>query len=76
MARWQSGSRERLAAFKANRDNTLVAARRSALREAAASDANLLPAIRETLRAGATLGEVCTTMGEIFGSHRPGRAVL
>ena len=33
--------------------------------------ANLLPPIREALRAHATIGEICGTLREIFGSHQP-----
>ena len=62
---------ERLAAFKRDRDATLVHGALGVLRDAAAGDANLLPPIREALRERATLGEVCATLGEIFGSHRP-----
>jgi methylmalonyl-CoA mutase N-terminal domain/subunit len=63
---------ERLAAFKRDRDSELLEARLSELRDTAAGEGNLLPAIREALRARATVGEVCGAMREVFGSHRPG----
>jgi len=62
----------RLAAFRAARDGAATESALDALREAAGGDANVLPPIREALRAGATLGEVCGTLREVFGSHRPG----
>jgi methylmalonyl-CoA mutase N-terminal domain/subunit len=63
---------ERLAAYRAGRDGELAARRLAELREAALGPANLLPPIREALRAGATLGETCTALREVFGSHQPG----
>jgi methylmalonyl-CoA mutase N-terminal domain/subunit len=63
---------ERLAAFKRDRDSERLATRLAELRDTATGDRNLLPAIREALRARATLGEVCGALREVFGSHRPG----
>jgi methylmalonyl-CoA mutase N-terminal domain/subunit len=63
---------ERLAAYKRDRDPERLETRLRELSEAAAGQDNLLPAIREALRERATLGEVCATMREVFGSHRPG----
>jgi len=62
---------ERLAAFKRNRESELVAARLEQLRDSTRGSANLLPPIREALRAHATLGEVCAAMREVFGSYQP-----
>jgi methylmalonyl-CoA mutase N-terminal domain/subunit len=62
---------ERLAAYKSERDPERLAARLRELSDAAAGEANLLPVIREALRERATVGEVCATMREVFGSHRP-----
>jgi methylmalonyl-CoA mutase N-terminal domain/subunit len=33
---------------------------------------NLLPLMKEALRAGATLGEVSDTLRTVFGEYRPG----
>jgi methylmalonyl-CoA mutase, N-terminal domain len=63
--------RERLAAFKRDRGSERLAAARAALRDAAFGSANLLPPIREALRERATLGEICATLREVFGSYRP-----
>ncbi len=63
--------RERLAAFKANRDHELVARRLAELRAGAGGSANLLEPIGAALRDRCTLGEVCGTMREVFGDYRP-----
>jgi methylmalonyl-CoA mutase N-terminal domain/subunit len=38
----------------------------------ARTDANLLPAIKEALREGATVGEVSDRLRSAFGVYRPG----
>jgi methylmalonyl-CoA mutase N-terminal domain/subunit len=62
---------ERLANFKANRDGELVGRRLDELRETAKGGENLLPGIREALRDGASIGEVCGAMKDVFGEYRP-----
>jgi methylmalonyl-CoA mutase N-terminal domain/subunit len=64
--------KERLAAFKANRDQAGVDSRLEALREVARGDGNLLHPIREALAADASLGEVCNAMRDVFGEYRGG----
>jgi methylmalonyl-CoA mutase, N-terminal domain len=63
---------ERLAKWKANRDQTTVDARLSELITVAEGDDNLLPPIKAALRAGASIGEVCNAMREVFGEYRGG----
>jgi methylmalonyl-CoA mutase N-terminal domain/subunit len=63
---------ERLAKFKANRDQNEVDARLADLRKLAEGDGNLLPPIKEALRAGASIGETCGAMREVFGEYRGG----
>ena len=63
---------ERLAKWKANRDQAAVDRRLEELREAARADANLLPPIKEALRAGGSIGEVCGAMRDVFGEYRGG----
>jgi methylmalonyl-CoA mutase, N-terminal domain len=63
---------ERLAAFKAARDQAKVDARLEELREVARRDGNLLPPIREALRDHASIGEVCGAMRDVFGEYRGG----
>jgi methylmalonyl-CoA mutase N-terminal domain/subunit len=40
------------------------------LRAACGTDANLVPVIMDTVRAGATLGEICAAMKDVFGTYR------
>jgi methylmalonyl-CoA mutase N-terminal domain/subunit len=61
----------RLQAFRATRDPQPLAAALAGLRETAQGTGNLLHPIREALRHGATIGETCSTMREIFGNHHP-----
>src|SRR5918994_1024394 len=63
---------ERLAGFKAARDQDAVAGKLDSLREAAAGDVNLLGPIKEALRAGASIGEVCGAMRDVFGEYKGG----
>jgi methylmalonyl-CoA mutase N-terminal domain/subunit len=62
---------ERLAKFKAERDQALVDTRLEELREEARGDGNLLPPIRAALKDRGSLGEVCGAMKDVFGSYRP-----
>jgi methylmalonyl-CoA mutase, N-terminal domain len=62
---------ERLAKFKAQRDQDLVQRRLEELREAARGADNLLPAIRQALKDRASLGEVCGAMQDVFGKYAP-----
>jgi len=62
--------RARLAELRATRDSALVAARLHALKDAAQSDANLIPFILECARAYCTLYEIRATMEEVFGAYR------
>jgi methylmalonyl-CoA mutase N-terminal domain/subunit len=63
---------ERLARWKANRDQAAVDRRLEELRETARAEANLLPPIKEALRAGGSIGEVCGAMRDVFGEYRGG----
>ena len=62
----------RLAAFKADRDQELVAARLEELREVARGEENLIPAIRVALKDRCSMGEVCGAMKDVFGGYKPG----
>ena len=61
--------RDRTAAVRAERDAGAVAARLGEVREVAESDANLLPPMREALRARATVGEICGVLRELWGTY-------
>jgi len=62
----------RLAAFKADRDQELVATRLEELREVARGEENLIPAIRVALKDRCSMGEVCGAMKDVFGGYKPG----
>jgi methylmalonyl-CoA mutase N-terminal domain/subunit len=63
---------ERLAKFKQSRDQAAVDARLEALRETARGEGNLLHPIKDALRDGASIGEVCNAMRDVFGEYRGG----
>jgi len=67
----ESGQRQRLATFKADRDVAVVEARLGEVQAAARGSQNLLPPMKEALRARATLGEVSDALREIFGVYQP-----
>src|SRR4051795_3010059 len=62
----------RLAKWKENRDQAEVEQRLEQLRDVARADGNLLPAIKEALRVGGSIGEVCNAMRDVFGEYRGG----
>jgi methylmalonyl-CoA mutase N-terminal domain/subunit len=62
---------DRLAKFKAERDQALVAQRLEELREVARGSENLLPAIRQALKDRCSIGEVCAAMQDVFGKYAP-----
>jgi methylmalonyl-CoA mutase, N-terminal domain len=62
----------RLKKWKENRDQAAVDQRLEELREVARGDGNLLPPIKEALRAGGSIGEVCNAMRDVFGEYRGG----
>src|SRR5687768_13882840 len=57
-------------AWRSDRDGAVVETALAGLREAAASDANLVPATLVCARAGVTTGEWAGALREIFGSYR------
>jgi methylmalonyl-CoA mutase, N-terminal domain len=63
---------ERLAKVKEARDQDAVTNALDALRKAAGGDANLLGPIKDALRAGASIGEVCGAMRDVFGEYKGG----
>ncbi len=61
----------RLRSHRERRDDAPVSAALADLRSAAGGSGELMPAIVVAVRAGATLGETCATMREVFGEYRP-----
>ena len=65
---------ERTARVRAERDAAAADAALAEVRRVAETDANLLPAIREALRARCTVGEVCDVLRELWGTYDRCRA--
>lgn len=63
---------DRLRKFKESRDQAAVDTRLAELQGVTEGEGNLLPPIKEALRVGASIGEVCGTMREVFGEYRGG----
>ena len=60
---------ERTARLRAERNAEEAAAAIAALREAARGDTNMLPPMREALRASCTVGEICESLREEWGMY-------
>ena len=65
---------ERTQTLRRLRDGEAWEQAMDAVRAAAAGDANVLPPMREALRAGATIGEVCGVLREEWGTYDAERA--
>ncbi|HTP80320.1 MAG TPA: methylmalonyl-CoA mutase family protein [Bacteroidota bacterium] len=61
--------RKRLAEVRANRSTHDAERSLAALRSAAENQTNLMPRLLDCARAYATLGEMCTTLAEVFGIY-------
>jgi len=62
---------DRLKAFKADRDQGLVASRLEELRVTARGSENVLGPIRAGLKDRCSMGEVCGAMRDVFGEYHP-----
>ncbi|OIJ64203.1 acyl-CoA mutase large subunit family protein [Streptomyces mangrovisoli] len=62
---------ERLTRLRAERDGRAVDAALTALRKAAGGEDNVLPPMKEALRARATVGEVCDALRDVWGTYTP-----
>jgi methylmalonyl-CoA mutase N-terminal domain/subunit len=61
---------ERVQALRARRDSAAVERRLSELKQAAAGEANVLPALVDAARAYVTMGEMCEALREVWGVWR------
>jgi methylmalonyl-CoA mutase N-terminal domain/subunit len=62
---------DRLAKLRADRDGEQVARLLDGIRSAASGSANVLPPMKEALRARATVGEVCDALRDVWGVYTP-----
>jgi methylmalonyl-CoA mutase N-terminal domain/subunit len=60
-----------LAEWRRDRNAAAVTKARGRLERAARGEDNLMPPILEAIVARATLGEICDTLRQVFGSYRP-----
>jgi methylmalonyl-CoA mutase N-terminal domain/subunit len=60
---------ERLRKLRAKRSSDEVKRRLAAVRKAAEGSENMMPHIYEAVKAYATLGEICDTLREVFGTY-------
>jgi methylmalonyl-CoA mutase, N-terminal domain len=63
---------EKLARLRERRDKAAFGRTIDALKKAAESTDNVLYPLRDALRAGATLGEVCDALRDVWGEYQPG----
>jgi (2R)-ethylmalonyl-CoA mutase len=62
---------ERLRAFRASRNSAQSRSALEKLRADARQERNLMPALIDAVEKNATLGEIVTSLKEIYGEHRP-----
>jgi len=67
----QARQTERIQALRARRDNVATQAALGALARAAETDANLMPLLVDAVEKWATIGEICTTLEQVFGAYEP-----
>ena len=65
----ERGQRERTAQVRAERDSVLCEGALAEVKRLAETDVNLLPSMREALRARCTVGEICGGLRELWGTY-------
>jgi methylmalonyl-CoA mutase N-terminal domain/subunit len=60
---------ERTRAWRSQRNATAAAAALDEVRQVASGNENLLPSMREALRAGCTIGEICGALRDLWGTY-------
>lgn len=61
---------EKLKKLKAGRDQAKVESLLKAIREAAESEANLIPVFIDAVKEYVTLGEICGVLRDVFGEYK------
>ena len=69
--RIEQAQADQLRQLRHNRDHAVVRKHVDALRAAAEGTGNILYPIKDALRAGATLGEVCDALRAVWGVYKP-----
>ena len=65
----ERSQRERTHAWRAGRDTAAADAALDDVRRVASTEENLLPALREALRRGCTIGEICGVLRDLWGTY-------
>jgi methylmalonyl-CoA mutase, N-terminal domain len=60
-----------LGLIRENRDNAAVRKHLDVVRATAEGTGNILPPVKDALRAGSTLGDVCDALREVWGVYQP-----
>jgi methylmalonyl-CoA mutase N-terminal domain/subunit len=66
---------ERVQALRRQRDNTQVKQSLANLVEAARANKNLMPALIESVKTYATIGEICEALRGVYGTYRPSQVI-
>lgn len=66
---------ERLQTLRRRRDNTQVKRHLTALVDAARANENLLPALVESVKAYATIGEICEALRGVYGIYKSSQVI-
>jgi len=69
----EENQKRRLEEFKKSRDESLVKSSLEILKEKARGKENLIPFVLEALRKNATLGEIVSSLKEVFGVYQPSK---
>jgi methylmalonyl-CoA mutase N-terminal domain/subunit len=69
--RIEQAQADRLARLREDRDQRAVAKHLDTVKAVAEGPDNALPPIRDALRSGATLGEVCDALRAVWGVYQP-----
>ena len=65
----ERSQRERTQAWRAARDTNAADAALDDVRRVASTEENLLPALREALHCGCTIGEICGVLRDLWGTY-------
>ena len=71
----EQAQRDRLQRLRAKRDGAGASAARDRLASAARTNENLMPLLINCVESDVTIGEICTTLRDVFGEYQPSTSV-
>ena len=71
----EQAQRDRLQRLRAKRDGAGASAARDRLASAARTNENLMPLLIICVESDVTIGEICTTLRDVFGEYQPSTSV-